>query len=116
MTRPHPAAALQVAFRLAHHGLGAAHVLAGDRLRQHAEQFARDDIRGRGVIQFGEQDAEFIAADAGDGIGCTNLLQNSRGDALQELVAGGVPESVVHRLELVQGEAQQREPARIALG
>ena len=64
----------------------------------------------------GQDHGEFIAADTGYGVGFTYLATNSHGDSLQEFVAGGVPKGIVHRLELVQVEVQQRELARIAFG
>ena len=47
-------------------------------------------------------DAKFIAPNAGHGIGLAYLGADSGGNSPQELIAGRVSKTVVHRLELVQ--------------
>ncbi len=43
----------------------------------------------------GQDDGEFVAADARHRVGVAHQLPDPRGDALQQLVAGGVAEGVV---------------------
>ena len=52
-----------------------------------------------------------ITAEPGDGVGRSDALDQPLGDGPQQVVAGGVPERVVHRLEVVEveeGDAERR--------
>src|SRR5450759_3348050 len=87
-----------------------------ERRRKRSNDFPGD---GFGVLapgDVGQDQGEFIAPDAGHRVGFAYLVPDPRGNGLQEFVAGGVPQGVVHRLELVQVEVQQRELARAAFG
>ena len=72
-----------------------------------------DDLlrqRGRlaGVGDRGLHDDEFVAAGPRDGVGLAHETAQAVGDDLQQLVAGGMAEGVVHRLELVEVEMMHR--------
>src|SRR5258708_3294041 len=64
----------------------------------------------------GQDQSEFIPPDAGDRVRFPYLATDPGGNGFQELVAGVVSQGVVHRLELVQVEIQQRELAGVAFG
>jgi len=64
----------------------------------------------------GQDYGEFVATDAGHGVGFAYLVQDSAGNRLQQLVAGAVSKAVVDLLEPVQVKVEQRELARVASG
>ncbi len=68
-----------------------------------------DDLlreRGRvsGIRDRSLDDDEFVAAHPGDGVGLAHQCAQAIGDDLEQLVAGGMTEGVVHRLELIEVE------------
>src|SRR5450759_4513033 len=87
-----------------------------ERRRKRGNDFPGDGFRVLAPGDVGQDQGEFIAPDAGHRVGFAYLVPDPRGNGLQEFVAGGVPQGVVHRLELVQVEVQQRELARAAFG
>ncbi len=56
-----------------------------------------------------QQQTELVAAQTSHGVGRAYALAQGGRDAPQELVAGRVPERVVHRLEVVEIEIGHRE-------
>ena len=66
--------------------------------------------RGRlaGIGDRGLDDDEFVAARPRDGVGLAHETAQAVRDDLQQLVAGGMAERVVHRLELVEVEVMHR--------
>ena len=67
--------------------------------------------RGRigGIRDRSLHDDEFIAAHPCDGVGLADQAAQPVRDDLQELVAGGMAERVVHRLELIEIEVMNRD-------
>ena len=62
-----------------------------------------------------EQDHELVAAEPADGVARAQDAFGCRArDGLQELVAGGVPERVVHALEAVEVEEERRHGRTLA--
>lgn len=59
-----------------------------------------------GVAQVRQEDDEFVAAEAGDGVVAAELVAEAGGDALEEDVADGVAEAVVDVFEAVEVEEQ----------
>ena len=70
------------------------------------------DARGLLERAMLRQDAEFVAAEPRDDVGRTHVPLQQRGDVPQQAVAGRVPAGVVHDLELVQVDVQQRMARR----
>ena len=70
------------------------------------EQLVGDRHGVVGLVQAGQQDDELVAAQAGHGVDVAQLLAQTLGDALQQLVADRVAEAVVDVLEAVQVEEQ----------
>ena len=56
-------------------------------------------------------DRELVAAEPGHHVARAHAAQQAAGDLDQQLVAGGVAERVVHPLELVEVDQEQRRPA-----
>ena len=64
-----------------------------------------------------DEERELVAADARDDVGRLHDLAQAFGDRSQQLVACGVPKAVVHRLEVVEVEVEERRRrAAAALG
>ena len=61
-----------------------------------------------------EQDGELVAAEAGRGVRAADARVEAAGDLDEHLVAGGVPERVVDRLEVVEVEEDDRQAAALA--
>ena len=59
-----------------------------------------------------DQDAELVAAEAGDDVAGAQVGAQARGDRAQQLVAGVVAEAVVDQLEVV--EVEEEDPDRRA--
>ena len=72
-----------------------------------------DLVGALGVL---DQDGELVPAKAGHGVRCAHPLVQPRGHLAQQLVAGGVPERVVHGLEVVEVHEQDGDPAPVAAG
>ena len=94
------------------------HVLAGDRDRHlEAAHQALGEIDGRdGIADVLDQDRELVAAEARGRVGRPHGLQQADGDRLQHLVAGGVAEAVVDRLEVVEVEEDDGDAGALARG
>jgi hypothetical protein len=61
----------------------------------------------------GLNDRELVAAQPGDDIGLAQAGTQASGHEFQQLVSDGVPERIVHRLELIEIEVKHRyAPAR----
>jgi hypothetical protein len=94
---------------------GAVVLLAGqfEGLVQRHEEFARDGFGlaagGLGIlVQAFEQDDEFVAAKACNGVAFAHAGREAGGDLDQELVAHVVAQGVVEVFEVVQVDEQQR--------
>ena len=82
-------------------------VLAGlERWGEAVEQFIGQVFGIAGLLQAGQQDDEFVAAQARHGVDVAQLLLEAHGDVLEQQVADGVAEAVVDVLEAVQVEEQ----------
>ena len=69
--------------------------------------------RGRlGVVGVLDHDRELVAAQAGDHVLGPQARAQARGDRDQQLVAGGVAEAVVDRLEVVEVDEQHGSSPR----
>lgn len=66
------------------------------------------------VVAIVEDQHEFVAADAGDHIRAAHLLPQDAGDDLEDAVAGGVAEGIVHGLEVVEVEMHEAEGRSVA--
>ncbi|MNP56140.1 hypothetical protein D3C76_1508430 [compost metagenome] len=67
------------------------------------------------MLQAGEQDDEFVAAQARDGVDVAQLVLEAHGNALEQQIADRVAEAVVDVLETVQIEEQHRPLAAVFL-
>ncbi len=89
-------------------------VAGDDRQRERVE----DALGGvGGLLAVGdvlEQHRELVAAEARGGVGPADALVEAPRDLLQHLVARGVAEAVVDRLEVVEVEEDHREAALLA--
>ncbi|MCY1425710.1 hypothetical protein D9M71_415050 [compost metagenome] len=74
----------------------------GERCFEAAQQFVGDAPGVFGTVQAGQQDDEFVAAQAGHGVDVAQLLAQAMGDALEQQVAHWVAETVVDVLEAVE--------------
>ena len=77
--------------------------MAADR----RQQLERDRARGGGA-RVRHQDAELVAAEAGNDVGLAHPARDHRGHAADQLVALGVAERVVDVLEAVDVEQDHR--------
>ena len=68
-------------------------------------------LRGQRSVGVGEQDAELVPADARDDVLAAHRLLQAGGRQPQQLVAVVVAERVVHRLEVVEVDDEEREAA-----
>jgi hypothetical protein len=71
------------------------------RVRDRVEQLLGDPRRVVGRLEIAEEDREFVAAHAGDGVAVAQHRAQSRGDGAEKLVAEAVAEGVVDVLEAV---------------
>ena len=67
------------------------------------------------VVEFFDEDGEFVAAQAADGIGATHALAETGGNLLQQGITNGVAKAVVDVFEVVQVKHQQCQPTPFAL-
>ena len=74
------------------------------------------DCSGLVEGRMGEQGRELVPADARQDVGLAQADRQDLGDAAQQLVAGGVVEQVVHRLQAVEVDGQQGRGHRVAGG
>jgi hypothetical protein len=72
------------------------------------QQLVGDGAGVAGLVQAGQQDDEFVAAQAGHGVDVAHLLLQALGDAFEQQVADRVAEAVVDVLEAVEVEEQHR--------
>ena len=70
---------------------------------------------GLRFIQIPQQHAEFVASEPANHVGGTHMLGESPGNCLQHLVARGVTECVVDRLETIDVEHDQRGGGMVTL-
>ena len=69
-----------------------------------------DKRRGVGrLLHLRHDDGEFVAAEAGDGVGLARAAAQAVGDQLEQFVADRMAERIVDALELIEIEAQHRE-------
>ena len=78
--------------------------LGGDGLPDALGNFLREMKFGRG-----QDDDEFLAADAAGHVHIPDILADARGQFLQNLVAHIMAVSVVHRLEEIHVDGQSRK-------
>ncbi|MNQ61549.1 hypothetical protein D3C85_758670 [compost metagenome] len=88
-----------------------------DRRGKLAEDFLADTaglfLQALALRQAFEDDHEFIAADPRDGVTGPHDIFQATGRGHQHLVTGGVPESVVDRLEPIEVDKYQHHPRGI---
>ena len=77
-----------------------------ERCAEAFEQFLRDLFGVLRLVQAGQQDDEFVAAETGHGVDIAQLQFQACGDGLEQLVADRVAEAVVDLLETVEIEKQ----------
>ncbi len=80
----------------------------------------RDDLAGQVLGNGGraglvEQDGELVTADPGHGVGRPEAVGEALGHPPQELVARGVAEGVVDRLEVVEVDEGDRQAGAVAV-
>ena len=92
-----------------------AHLMAVDiERRPDGFEDALGECAGVGrTPRHGLQDGELVAAEAGHRVEVAGAGEQARADGLQQGVAGRVAERVVDRLELVEVDAQEREPVAV---
>ena len=92
--------------------------LAGDleRLAHGGEHALGDLDRLRALADALEQDPELVAAEAGRGVAGAQAAAQALGDLDEQLVAGGVAERVVDRLEVVEVEHADGDEVALAGG
>ena len=78
------------------------HALEHERLAQVHEQVLGDAGRVRWAVDVREQDAELVAAEAGDRVGVAQRALQPARDLLEQQVAHVVAERVVDLLEVVE--------------
>ena len=69
----------------------------------------RQDRGVVGLLDAGQDDGEFVAADPRHGIDLANAIAQARRNRLEQLVADLVPERVVDALEVVEIEVEHRQ-------
>jgi hypothetical protein len=79
-----------------------------DRLGEHLEQPAGQDVRVLGRREAAEQHGELVPAEPADRVGLRSRLGDAVRDLGEQHVPGGVPERVVDLLEVVEVDDQQR--------
>ena len=67
-----------------------------------------------GVGHVLEQDRELVAAESRGGVAAAQAVVDALGDRHEQVIAGGVAEAVVDRLEVVHVEEEHGDPARLA--
>ena len=87
-----------------------------ERLAQRALEHLGDGQRVLGAHDLGQQDAELVAAEAGDGVGGAQRGLEPLGDLLEEHVAVVVAERVVDLLEVIEVHDHHGQAAVAALG
>ena len=70
---------------------------------------------GVGLAEIPQQQRELVAAEPADHVGGAHLARQRRDDGLEHLIARGVPEGVVDRLQAIDVEHDQRAAGVIAL-
>ena len=85
------------------------------RQRAHRVEHRGGDAVGLLGRRLGQQDRELVAAEAGEHVGLAQAAAQRVGDAHDQLVAGGVAERVVDRLEVVEVEHDRRALRPVAL-
>ena len=68
-----------------------------------------------GLAEIPQQQCELVAAEPPDHVGGADVAQQRRHDGLQHLIAGGMAEGVVDRLQAIDVEQDQRAAGVIAL-
>ena len=72
-----------------------------------------DRDRFRAVVEPVEQHRELVATQAGEHVGAAHQRLHAVGDLDEQLVAGAVPERVVHDLEVIDVEVQDADHASV---
>src|SRR5690349_7091901 len=85
------------------------HVPGKDSQRTGTAPEAFGDLDGLCRIRAGQQYGEFLTAEPPDDVRVPDLLPELGGQALQNLVAGQVTMAVVHPLEVIDINQQQRQ-------
>ena len=86
-----------------------------DRLGEPLEDLAGDDGDVARVLHVVDDDRELVAAQARDDVGLAHAFLDARRDRPQHRVARGVAVRVVHLLEVVEVDVEQRDPRAMAL-
>ena len=76
----------------------------------------RDAIEHRGIIEILDDDHELVASQPRQQVGFAQGLRQRGGDALEQLVADAMPQSIVDVLETVEIDEHHADPSAAALG
>jgi hypothetical protein len=88
--------------------------LQEERLAQCPEEGVSNGVSISGGVDAGEQHPELVTAEASNEILAAHLVGQPSGNLLEEHVPSSVPESVIHLLETVEIEQQERDDLVIA--
>jgi hypothetical protein len=88
----------------------------GDGLGDFGEDLGSDALDVLVGMDVGEDDDEFVAAKAKDGVGDTDGLFEAIGDDGEDLVADGVPEGVIDVLEGIEIDQEDGDPMPVTIG
>lgn len=93
-------------------------LIAMDAVRpaEDGEQFFRDSGGIFGSSDFGEQDHEFVATLAADGVDVARALLNTTRHRLEQAIPHGMAERIVDGLEGVKVEIEQGDQVLVSLG
>jgi hypothetical protein len=72
--------------------------------------------RHLGILQIGEHHQELVAAVPADGVGFAHAGQQALRGIAQQGIAHRVAEGIIHRLEAIEVDEQQRDLVAAALG
>ena len=86
----------------------------GDRSLQRGADALEHRQHAVGLVEIGQQQAELVAAEAGERVRVADRAADALGDLDQQLVAGGVAERIVDLLEAVEVHQQDRQLGVVA--
>ena len=74
------------------------------------------DLHGLGPVRLRKQNTKLVPTEACHQIDSAQLLSTSGSDATEHLITGLVAERVIHHLEIVEIDGEQRERQPVAGG
>ena len=78
-------------------------------LARSSHSFCAMSVTDIDVVQLGQRDGEFVAAEARHGVAVAHMALQAPADLLEQQVAGLVAAGVVDFLEVVEVDEQQRQ-------